>query len=274
MANTKKRPNKNKYVVSPNERHRWLDKLEQGIGITAIAKQASRDIRIVKRHIEIAREERLRSRVRHDHLLRILEKHYEDLFSVADRLESMVGMFPPGDLLPSEAKQRKLHNAFLDHVKQAKISNLLMDYNQIVEEFREELARIESKLASIEAEFLKGMPVEVAPANWPKMIIEALESGLPLDKLSDQPYNQEKTSGDKYQVIWQANWLMASLVTEAQANTVIHLHRQFVSESKKALSELPKHRQLLKQVGDDVRDELDSLRLKRLIPGHCEFCPF
>ena len=62
-----------KTAVSPYERKKWLEQLDSGVGITKIAKAAGRDIRIVKDHIDTAREEVQAANVRKEFLLKRLE---------------------------------------------------------------------------------------------------------------------------------------------------------------------------------------------------------
>ena len=50
-------PRESKIEVTKYERNRWLEKQEQGVGVTEIAKSAGRDIRVVKRHLGIAQQE-------------------------------------------------------------------------------------------------------------------------------------------------------------------------------------------------------------------------
>ena len=263
-----------KRAVSKYERRRWLDELEQGKGITDIAKRAGRDIRIVKRNIDIAQEERLISHVRQEFLKGRLEQHYDDLFREIQRLKLILGVFPPVDLLPVDATQLKFHKALRDHIKRTDLNNHLERYGQMIDEFREERKRIESKLVQKEKVIFRKLSIGGVLSNWSKIIIEAVESGVPLSSLSEQPYNQEKTTDGKYEVLWQASRLILTPVTKVEASTIMDAHSQLTTVSTKLLSNIQQYRQLITEAGKEIAEELDTLIMKRLLPGHCDYCPF
>jgi hypothetical protein len=57
-------------------------------------------------------------------------------------------------------------------------------------------------------------------------------------------------------------------------NLVKDAYRNFTAEAENELPELYKYKDRLTRVGNKIKDELNSLRIKRLVPGRCDLYPF
>lgn len=74
----------------------WLQSYERGKSEAAIARQARRDVRTVKKGIEQARREQDAHTARAELLKDALRKHQDDLLGVVNALLSALVMLPPG----------------------------------------------------------------------------------------------------------------------------------------------------------------------------------
>ncbi|MFC1940762.1 hypothetical protein ACFLXO_08825 [Chloroflexota bacterium] len=121
-------PRGSKIAVSVSDRRRWLEQLESGKGITEIARAAKRDIRIVKAHIEIARDEKQSSDVKREFLIGVLKQHQADLLAEAERLRHVISIYPPLPVVPGDVIKRKIHEALKEHIKRSRLIELLASY--------------------------------------------------------------------------------------------------------------------------------------------------
>lgn len=263
-----------KPAVSPYERQRWLEELESGKGITEISRAAGRDIRMVKRHIEVAQEERHIAHARRDFLLGRLEQHQGDLLAEVRRLRQLITQYPPLRLIPDDPVQQKVHDALKEHTRRLPLKGLLELYEGAVAEYKQARDSVSSQLAEKEAELVSSLSQEVATYPWTPALVEALEPGLPLDESSGRAYVWEKRGEGMYEISWGAGHLTRSVVPEAEVSTIIDAHKKLLSCAEAHWPLFQEHRQRLREMADLVAEELDVFVIKRLVPGRCRYCPF
>ncbi len=153
---------RSRLAVSSYDRRLWLEELERGKGITEISRAAGRDIRVVKRHIEMAREEGLIARTRQDFLLGRLERHQGDLLAEVRRMRQLITQYPPPQLIPGDPVQQKIHDALKEHIRRLPMKALLELHESAVAEFKQAQESVSSQLAYKEAELISALPWEVA----------------------------------------------------------------------------------------------------------------
>jgi hypothetical protein len=261
--------------ISPKERIKWLEKLEDGQGITSISNDAKRDIRIVKRNIDLAREERQTSRVRHDFLLGKLEQHQQDLLDEVRRLKSLVTHFPPNQLVPEEPIQNKIYEAFLEHVKRLPLKSLLQRWEEAFLDFGHELDAVKSDLCNREKEIKLSIPEEFQTLDWPPSIIEALEQpnaqdGPLVTRLKHYEHPRVKDQNHPY---WGSTRLTQNPLEKPDASLVIKAHRELVEYGSNYLPILDQWRGRFKELSEQIVDELEVFIIKRMVPSNCRYCP-
>lgn len=263
-----------KSAVSSYERRRWLEQLESGKGVTEIARASGRDIRIVKRHLEIAQEESQITHARREFLLGLLQQHQEDLLAEVRRLRHLINLYPPPPLVPEDTMKQKIHDALKEHVERRPLRGLLESYQGIAEENNRERKRIRSLLARKEAGIVSILSKGITTHPWARVIMDDLESGLLLDNSSGPAYNQNRQSDGMYEVRYGTFNLTRSTIPETETKEVIDAHKKLVSFARDYCSVFQEYRRRLKEIADKVTDELDIFTIKRLVPGRCRFCPF
>ena len=263
-----------KPAVTLYERKRWLEQLENGKGITKISAESGRDIRVVKRHIEIAQEERGKAHAKHDFLLGRLEQHQTDLLDEVRRLQQVIGERTPTSLNPDDPIAQKIHEALKEHTKRLPLKLLLEKYEDTVVEYKQAWGNLNSKFNDKEAELKSVLSNKMDWCPWSATVLEDLESYALIDKPPAREYNIEKREGGLYQVSWGSSSLTVSSVPESETRTIIDCHKQLLSFANSFKSSIQKHLQKVSEIGALIMEELDVYLIKRMVPGRCRYCPF
>jgi len=266
-------PRSKKIAVSRSERRKWLDRLESGKGITEIARAAGRDIRVVKAHIEIAREEKQSAEVKHEFLLGVFKQHQDDLLAEVGRLSHVVSIYPPSPVTPGDTIKRKIHEALRQHLKRSPLVGLLESYESAVEENNKEREYVRNRLKKKEDEIIAVLPPGVITHPWTRTIMDDLETGLLEDETPAIIYNPERQSDGNYEVRYGTFNLTRSNVLENHIEAVIDAHKNFVLSARTYSDRFDKHRRLLKEIASPINDELDTLTIRRSVSGSCSYCP-
>jgi hypothetical protein len=250
-----------------------LEELENGRGVTEISKAAGRDIRVVKRHIEIALEERQIAQVKRDFLLGRLQEHQEDLLAEARRLREAIVRYPPRPLEPEAPMEQKVHEALKEHARRLPLQRLLESYHLAFAEYKRHRDNVGNELVQKEVDLLSGLREEAVTYPWAPRVIEVLEKREPLLMSSDRSYMENKVKDDTYEPSWGDFKLTRSRVPRAILSAVFEAHRELLSHAEQYLPGFEEHRQHLKSLADLIVEELDAFQLKRLVPGRCRYCP-
>lgn len=261
-----------KPAISPYERRRWLEDLEGGKGITEIARAASHDIRTVKRHIEVSRDERQLTQVTHDFLLGRLQQHQKDLLDEVQRLRRAVARRPPRPVEPNEPHELKIHEALKEHVKRLRLRSVLESYIHAVMEYEKARDGVNKKLSEAEAGLVSRLQ-EKLRYSWTPSVVETLEHGAPLRGSSARPYLENKESSGTYRPSWGEYSLTSFPVSEAGMRTIFEAHRKLLALAEAYVPIFEDHLKMLRERATQLIDELDVLALRRLVPGRCRYCP-
>ena len=256
--------------VSSYERRRWLEQLDAGKGITEIARAAKRDIRIVKRHIEVAREEVMKGNARKEFLLSLLQRHMDDLLDEVGRLKSVVSLRIPRTLEPGRARQ-KYYDALKEHLKKFSLKRLLESYEEIVSEADQLKQRIIDQLLSSENELKATLPEKAKTHSWIESIVDELISGFVPD---ESVYTQKKQSDGTYEIKFKNRNLTRVTLSKKNTEAAVESHKKLVSLTHEYETEVDEYRQRRNDIAETIADELDVIAMKRLVPGRCRYCPF
>ena len=259
-----------KPAVSPYERQRWLDELDKGKGITSIASEAKRDIRVVKRQIAVARVEREATILRHDFLLKRLEQHQEDLLNEAKLLHSTVGIFPPVSIDSAGDSQGKIiYTAFREHVKRHSISKMLESHEQLAKEYQDFRNEVIKHLSVKEAALISDLPSDIQIHPWTTQLIRLLEQDGP----SARSYAEYEANDGNIFLSWSDLKLNKFGIPEAQVEHVKEAHRKLVNEAECYASKTQEYHWRLIESATFLQRELDIIQIKRVVEGHCQYCP-
>ena len=107
-----------KPLVKPSERREWLRRLEEdGEPLSKIAESVKFDVRTVKKQTEMAIEEREGREARLIVLRQALEKHYTDLLTFVEKLNSGVIQ----SSLPMSIRDDRMWGALREHLPRSTI---------------------------------------------------------------------------------------------------------------------------------------------------------
>lgn len=265
---------KRRPAISREERLRWLQELEHGKGITAIAREAGRDIRVVKRHIEIAQQESELAWARRDFIKGRLEQHQQDLLAEAERLRSVLGTQVTVPLEPRDPLKKKVHQALREHVQRLLLSRLLTEYDHKLEELSELRSGLRYTLQKKEAELLAALPTRLPTNPWANNLVDALERHAWTGVVWRGQHEATEAAGyEGYHLHWGELALTRLPVAQGDVANLGQAHRELCAVAETLLPSLLERVHHLKGLGAQIREELDVFVLKRMVPGRCRYCP-
>jgi len=257
--------------VTSEERDQWLDEFEKEGNITKISNAAGRDIRTVKKYIEIAETERETKRVRRDFLLGRLELHHEDLLGEVRRLQGTLA--PSAEfqrLEPADAHEKMLHDAFVEHIRRQPIFNVMARWESAVQDYTNFREKLKENLELEEKGLVDGLPRDSLFEWSPKVAsVQEFQSANNFD------YTKEKQSpeGTNIHILWASTWLTKEYVDESMFDSILEAHKKLRSFATEQVSELrPLHSELA-SLATKITDQLEAFLMRRLVPARCQYCP-
>lgn len=258
--------------MTASERRRWLEELEGGEGITKISRVAGRDIRVVKRHIDIACEEREIAKTRSDFLLNRLEEHQQDLLGEVQRLRQHFKENPSRTLTAGDGLLQKIHQALKQHTSRLPLWQLIESQSKAVSEYTEADDSVRSQLAGTEAELVSHFPKQVTIIPWSTQLVLALKEEIPL-KSPTRRYDKNVDTDGYCLPCWSGGALVKSRIPKASLASLLKAHGTLLDRAEQHESLFRRHRQHLRELAGLIMDELDVFVLKRMVPGRCRYCP-
>ena len=267
-----------KSTVKPEQRQDWLERNERGESGSRIAAADGFDERTVRKHIELAKQEREVKESRAAVLRNALERHYTDLSGFAERLLSSIEgregvQFPEHDeYLQIALKQHLPRSPIWTNVGRhygllEEIANLKQQIKNRVELEVDADARLKSKLSTDENGVIPGIrdALVFQADRWSQGY-----KGLNIDdNLITEPAKEEGFITLRY------GFSRMGLVREENVAIVREVLEDFESRIKKwdGFINLEKAYTEDKRLKQNLKDELVVIMLRRIVPGRCKFCP-
>lgn len=261
--------------VKPEQRQDWLQRYELGESAPHIARSDGFDARTVRKHIELARQEREVKEARSMVLRNALERHYADLCGYAERLSRQIS----GEAAGGSAHDEHLRAALRQHLPRSPI----WTYQNQRDSLRHEIARLfeeaNRKLEGVKADCRLKSELDEGERGVIAGIIGALKfqmeqwawgsSGLNLkDNLISEPAKEGfvNLSYGSFQI---------GRVREEQVKLIGMVLEDWESRLKgwEEYQKLEKLFLELRRVEKNLRDELAVITLRRIVPGRCKYCP-
>ena len=267
-----------KPAVRPELRRDWLRRYEEeDQSPPEIAKKDGYDVRTVRKQIEIERQERERREARSIVLRQALEKHYADLCTFAQKLDSHI-IGRKGSL--SIIKSEPMWFALKEHTPRSALWKNLDRWETLWEEVRwadSELRRQLEPLVRSRAP-LK-FPVPRGEVGLSMGIVDMLSAHFKLTAQGEA--GLDKRTDFKLDVADQRTTLI-----DYGPYTIGNVPNKRVTEVKKLVLDLmgevntrEEHGEMsrllarLERVKRDLHDELLVIILRRVVPGRCRYCP-
>ena len=271
-------PRIKKPLVRPELRRQWLHRYEEvGESPPEIAKADGYDTRTVRAQIDFERQERERREARSVVLRQALEKHYADLCSFAQKLDShIVGETDSLGIL----REDPLWNALREHLPRSTVWKNLDKWEAVREEIQQVDDRLKRPLeALIAARTRLAFPVSSREIGLSQGVIDALIAHLRLtargeeglDKRTDfrlVPVDEATTS------IEYGAYTIGRVPNDRVAE-VKNLFLNLLSEviTREEHGEMSRLFIVLDQLKRKLHDELLIVILRRVVPGRCRYCP-
>jgi len=262
--------------IPPGKGRGWLEKIESGIPIKEISVKEYYDPRTIKKHIREAQQEREAYQARASVLRGALEKHYEDLCELAVKIEETVtdGRGVTLDLTQpyiwKALKQHKPKAPLWVHIKQwndilSEIETLRQDAHTAIENYLNKAATSE-----------KAFKYKGVLAGTIALFKHQFDRWLTGDKgLTIEDIFKVEPIDDQYSNLScgfaQMGEVSNNNIEEIKVTVIKYKNK---IKSWKRLSNIQKLYTIYRsEIRTRIIDELAIIKLKRVVPGHCDYCP-
>jgi hypothetical protein len=276
MAKRTKKP-----PVKLEQRREWLRRSEMGESVPKIADTDNFDVRTVRKHIELAKQEREVKEARAMVLRSALERHYDDLRNFAEKLNSRItglGSVPPSeddDLMEAALRQHLPRSPMWGYIsKWQSLQQKSKEQEQKLENMIEQAAEADPRLIPLVSGGLDGLIPGIIGAlafqieQWSHgqgglNVKDNLVTELTGEGFVELRYGfshlgrMDKKHANMYvEAVWQVLVDLESRVREWEA----------YHDLERTIAEIGR-------LGRKLREELAVIRLRRIVPGRCKYCP-
>jgi len=267
-----------KPAVRPELRRQWLYRNESlGESPPQIAKADGYDVRTVRSQLEIEVRERERREARVVVLRDALEKHYADLCTFGQKLDShIIGKSGSLQML----REDPMWGALREHQSRSKIWKNLERWESLHEKIHELDAQLRVSLEeAVKSRTQLKYVVSVDKIGICSGIVDALsfhvavtargEMGLDKRASFRQTPAEEETTHIEYGAFTMGN-IPNDQVEEAKNLVLTLLSEVTTWEQQLEMSRLATQ---LKKAQGNLHDDLLVIILRRIVPGRCKYCP-
>jgi len=268
--------------VKLQQRRDWLKRYEEeNESPPQIAIKDGFDIRTVRKQIDLAKQEREAREARSIVLRDALEKHYDDLRKFAEKLNSEitglsnVPYSPDDDLIEAALRQHLPRSPIWTYL--AKRESLQkktdVDKQNLVSNMKETL-QLNNKFKSFTDQGLETIVpgiialLEKEIEQWSHGNVgHTLKDSLVIDPTGEGFVNP------------RLGFSRMGLMKEGEAEGNMRHLRDIVGDLESHLKkgsafiDLQQNLVELDRTGNKLREELAVIRLRRIVPGHCKYCP-
>jgi len=262
-------------LVKRSERRDWLRRLEEeGQSVSELAKTVGYDVRTVKKQTEMAHQEREGREARFFVLRQALEKHYTDLLSLAEKLDSGITQ----SSLPMGIKSDRMWAALHEHLPRSPLWKLIDKMERLNDEVRDIEKSAELRLLE---KVTKESPFKVVsrpgvpePGLYDKALIGAMNYHLHANPPCEL-LNIDTSSISESLTTVKCEGFPCAVVPLDQVDKA----KEFIAGLMTEVCQWPEYEELKRvlsqraNVTEAMGDELAIIILRRVIPGRCKYCP-
>lgn len=264
--------------VKPETRKRWLKRYEEdGDSPPQIAATDGFDVRTIRKQIERARQEREVRETRLIVLRSAMEHHYADICGFAEKLKAHIAGEDDISLFADDP----LWLALKQHLPRSPLWNLLNRRGTLLERLASTRESTETRLnTEVGADtrlgpVLSSGGIGVIPGMVKSLDfqVEQWAQGIKwLDTETD--FRVTPTSDGKFSIEYGA-FHLGNVSDKQQAQTVKDALVDWQTEvaSWEESGEMGRISAELQRVRLKLREELNTLTMRRIVPGRCKYCP-
>lgn len=268
--------------IKPEVRRDWLRRNEEsGESPPQIAAKDRFDVRTVRKQIDMAKQEREVREARSTVLRDALEKHYEDLRKFADGLNSeILGLrdvpsSPDDDLMEAALRQHLPRSPIWTYIsKRQTLQQRVDEEQQKLERAIEVLVKEDRRLTPLTDAGLKG----IVPGVIAVLVTEAKQwsHGNIGHSLKDSLVMEPAGEG---LVNPRFGFSHMGIMEVEHSERYVKIVHDVLEDLESRLRDWEDYRDLEKTIaeigrlGGKLREELAVIRLRRIVPGRCKYCP-
>lgn len=269
MAKRIKKP-----AVELEKRQDWLKRSEEGETPPHIAKTDGFDVRTVRTHIDLAKQEREGKEARVGVLRNALERHYNDLCEYAVKLSAL----GHGESAAESSREQYIHSALRQHLPRSPIWNYFKQreaLDQQIYQLRqqtstklEELVNSDSRLSSVLDNSEKEVPGIIATLRFQSGQWAEVQPGLNTkDSLVTEDAGELVSLRCGHAQICKVKREHVALINTVWQDWESRIRQwEEFEQLQKSLAEM-------KRVENNLKEELAVITLRRIVPGRCRYCP-
>jgi hypothetical protein len=272
-----------KAAVKPEQRQDWLERHElAGESPPKIAAKDGYDVRTVRKQIALAKEEREMREARATVLRNALERHYEDLLAYAQYLEASfsgltnVEMPQDADLLEIGLRQHLPRSPIWAYkLRLQNMAGEIEDQRQRLDAFVEKAIKEDANATALNRLNPTGLDLRLAAilrhqtGQWAAGFAGmALDANLGIRQAQDDqmslvygifPLIDRIGKEDARRIQGIAYDSLQDLENRVRSSQEFQDFQKVISESRNTLRKL--------------REEIATIRLRRILTGKCKYCP-
>lgn len=277
MARRIKKP-----AIKPEQKLDWLRRYEDGESPPKIAENDKVDVRTVRKHIEMAKQEREVKEARSVVLRNALELHYRDLCDCAKKLGGLPSEEATGAWVPYSEHMRI---ALRQHLPRSPIWGYLNQKDSLqqrIAQLTEEAGKkIEGGVKSDSRLSTKLTDTELGPIYG---IIDALKFQIKRWAMGERgglniEENLISERAEEGFVNLRYGAFQLGKVAESRLQTVREIIRGVLKDWESRIKQFEEYQKLeksfleLRRVEKNLNDEIAVITLRRVVPGRCRYCP-
>jgi len=268
--------------VTPEQRRDWLMRSELDESVPQIANNDGYDVRTVRRHIELAKQEREVKDARATVLRNALEHHYEDLCSFAESLDPTI--IARNITNPPRADDNFMEAALRQHLPRSPIWSYLASRRSLQQEYTDLLTEVRGRIEqTVRAErrldqLLSAGLSEVVPGIINALAFQVERWSLEFQGLNVRDNLRTEPAGEGLvQLCYGFSRMDIVKIEDAEGhlNTLREIieHLEKNIRKWKVFDNLRKTNDEISRLGRKLHEELAVIRLRRIVPGRCKYCP-
>ena len=268
--------------IKPEVRHDWLRRNEEdGESPPQIAAKDKFDVRTVRKQIDLTKQEREAREARSVVLRNALERHYDDLRKFAEKLNSEISgagnvpSSPDDDLMEAALRQHLPRSPIWGYMsKRQNLQQRADEEQQKLKMVTEETVKADRRLTPLINAGLDG----IVPGIVAVLFAEAKQwshgnTGYSLkDSLVMEPAGEGLVNP-------RFGFSHMGIMEVEHSERYVKIVHDVLEDLESRLRDWGDYRNLEKTVaeigrlGGKLREELAVVRLRRIVPGRCRYCP-
>lgn len=268
--------------IKPEVCRDWLRRNEEnGETPPQIAAKDRYDVRTVRKQIDLAKQEREAREARSVVLRNALERHYDDLRKFAEKMNSEISgasnvpSSPDDDLIEAALRQHLPRSPIWGYMsKWQNLQQRVDEEQQKLEEVIEESLKADDRLTPLINAGLDG----IVPGTVAVLVAEAKQwshgnTGYSLkDSLVMEPAGEGLVNP-------RLGFSHLGIMEVEHSERYVKIVHDVLEDLESRLRDWEDYRDLEKTIAEigrlsgKLREELAVIRLRRIVPGRCKYCP-